>query len=54
MTTALQTTIPGFVAVRGRSIPHHSDVSFTVRHMMVSKVRGDNAESPRSSGLWGS
>lgn len=38
MTTATQ--IPGYVAGTWDIDPVHSDVSFTVRHMMVSKVRG--------------
>ena len=32
--------IPGYVAGAWNIDPIHSDVSFTVRHMMVSKVRG--------------
>ncbi len=32
--------IPGYVAGTWTIDPDHSDVSFTVRHMMVSKVRG--------------
>ncbi len=32
--------IPGFVAGTWAIDPVHSEVSFTVRHMMVSKVRG--------------
>lgn len=32
--------LPGFLAGRWDIDPVHSDVSFTVRHMMVSKVRG--------------
>jgi polyisoprenoid-binding protein YceI len=39
MSTAT-TQIPGYVAGRWDIDPVHSDVSFTVRHMMVSKVRG--------------
>jgi polyisoprenoid-binding protein YceI len=39
MTTAT-TTIPGYLAGTWDIDPVHSDVSFTVRHMMVSKVRG--------------
>jgi polyisoprenoid-binding protein YceI len=35
-----QTEIPGYVAGTWAIDPVHSDVSFTVRHMMVSKVRG--------------
>ncbi|MEJ3657823.1 YceI family protein [Actinomycetes bacterium KLBMP 9759] len=38
MTTA--TKIPGYIAGTWDIDPVHSDVSFTVRHMMVSKVRG--------------
>jgi len=33
-------TIPGYVAGKWDIDAVHSDVSFTVRHMMVSKVRG--------------
>ena len=33
-------TIPGYVVGTWTIDPVHSDVSFTVRHMMVSKVRG--------------
>ena len=33
-------SIPGYVAGTWSIDPVHSDVSFTVRHMMVSKVRG--------------
>ncbi|NRQ38177.1 YceI family protein [Nonomuraea sp. NN258] len=41
MTTAATTTsIPGHRAGLWEIDPVHSDVSFTVRHMMVSKVRG--------------
>ncbi|HLU57538.1 MAG TPA: YceI family protein [Pseudonocardia sp.] len=41
MTTAPTTTpIPGYVAGTWDIDKDHSDVSFTVRHMMVSKVRG--------------
>ena len=38
--TTTTTTIPGYVAGTWRIDPVHSDVSFTFRHMMVSKVRG--------------
>lgn len=34
------TEIPGYLAGTWAIDPVHSDVSFTVRHMMVSKVRG--------------
>jgi polyisoprenoid-binding protein YceI len=40
MTTAATTAIPGYLAGTWDIDPVHSDVSFTVRHMMVSKVRG--------------
>lgn len=40
-TTAVRTTdIPGYRAGTWTIDPVHSDVSFTVRHMVVSKVRG--------------
>jgi polyisoprenoid-binding protein YceI len=32
--------IPGYVAGTYTIDPGHSDVAFTVRHLMVSKVRG--------------
>ncbi|MGH3406684.1 MAG: YceI family protein [Streptosporangiaceae bacterium] len=38
VTTA--TTIPGYVAGQWSIDPVHSEVGFSVRHMMVSKVRG--------------
>jgi polyisoprenoid-binding protein YceI len=34
------TTIPGYVAGTWQIDPVHSEVGFTARHMMVSKVRG--------------
>jgi polyisoprenoid-binding protein YceI len=41
MTTATtQTSIPGYVAGTWTIDPVHSEVGFSVRHMMVSKVRG--------------
>jgi polyisoprenoid-binding protein YceI len=40
MTTPTSTQIPGYVVGTWDIDPVHSDVSFTVRHMMVSKVRG--------------
>jgi polyisoprenoid-binding protein YceI len=40
MTTAQTTTVPGYLTGTWDIDPVHSDVSFTVRHMMVSKVRG--------------
>jgi polyisoprenoid-binding protein YceI len=39
-TATLGTTVPGYVAGTWTIDPVHSDVSFTVRHMVVSKVRG--------------
>jgi polyisoprenoid-binding protein YceI len=39
-TTAATTEIPGYVAGTWTVDPVHSDVSFSVRPMMVSKVRG--------------
>lgn len=39
-TTPTTPTIPGLVPGVWAIDPVHSDVSFTVRHMMVSKVRG--------------
>jgi polyisoprenoid-binding protein YceI len=32
--------IPGYVAGTYRIDPGHSEVAFSVRHLMVSKVRG--------------
>jgi polyisoprenoid-binding protein YceI len=40
MTVPTSTRIPGYVVGTWDIDPVHSDVSFTVRHMMVSKVRG--------------
>lgn len=40
MTQALTTTIPSYVAGTWTIDPLHSEVGFSVRHMMVSKVRG--------------
>jgi polyisoprenoid-binding protein YceI len=37
-TTAVE--IPGYTTGTWRIDPVHSDVAFTVRHMMVSKIRG--------------
>ncbi|MDP8954037.1 MAG: YceI family protein, partial [Actinomycetota bacterium] len=39
-TTTPSTAIPGLVPGTWTVDPLHSQVSFTVRHMMVSKVRG--------------
>ncbi|OHV38429.1 MULTISPECIES: YceI family protein [Parafrankia] len=38
--TAPAVQIPGYIAGTWAIDPVHSDVSFTVRHMMISKVRG--------------
>lgn len=40
MTTATVHTVPGYLAGTWTIDPVHSEVGFTVRHMMVSKVRG--------------
>jgi polyisoprenoid-binding protein YceI len=40
MSAPTSTQIPGYVVGTWDIDPVHSDVSFTVRHMMVSKVRG--------------
>jgi polyisoprenoid-binding protein YceI len=40
MAAPTNTQIPGYVVGTWDIDPVHSDVSFTVRHMMVSKVRG--------------
>jgi polyisoprenoid-binding protein YceI len=39
-TTVLETGLPGYVAGTWTIDPVHSEVGFSVRHMMVSKVRG--------------
>jgi polyisoprenoid-binding protein YceI len=40
MSTSATITIPGYVAGTWTVDPVHSEVGFSVRHMMVSKVRG--------------
>src|SRR3954449_6145214 len=40
MVAPTNTQIPGYLVGTWDIDPVHSDVSFTVRHMMVSKVRG--------------
>src|SRR3954453_6322921 len=40
MTVIAETSIPGYVAGTWTIDPVHSEVGFSVRHMMVSKVRG--------------
>jgi polyisoprenoid-binding protein YceI len=58
--TDVATRIPGYIAGRWAIDQVHSDISFTVRHMMVSKVRGHfrdfegeivTAADPRNSRL---
>jgi polyisoprenoid-binding protein YceI len=39
-TASIETTIPGYEAATWNIDPIHSEVGFSVRHMMVSKVRG--------------
>lgn len=38
--TTSETTVPGYVSGNWTIDPVHSEVGFSVRHMMVSKVRG--------------
>ena len=40
MTASTETRIPGYVVGTWDIDPVHSDVSFSVRHLMLSKVRG--------------
>jgi len=40
MSTAATETIPGYLAGTWTIDPVHSEVGFSIRHMMVSKVRG--------------
>ncbi|HEX8768374.1 MAG TPA: YceI family protein [Jatrophihabitans sp.] len=40
MTLATAPTIPGYLTGTWTIDPAHSDISFSVRHMMVSKVKG--------------
>jgi polyisoprenoid-binding protein YceI len=58
MGTPTTTQIPGYVAGTWDIDPVHSDVSFSVRHMMVSKVRGKfltfSGEIVTGEGLTGS
>ena len=58
--TSLATAVPGYVAGTWSIDPVHSTVEFTVRHMMISKVRGkfrafsvtqDTAENPLESSV---
>ena len=42
--TAATTNIPGYVVGTWNIDPVHSEVAFTVRHLMVSKIRGKFAE----------
>jgi polyisoprenoid-binding protein YceI len=43
MITTVKPSIPGYLAGTWDIDPVHSDVSFAVRHMMVSKLRGQFA-----------
>jgi polyisoprenoid-binding protein YceI len=38
--SANSVTVPGYLAGTWQIDPVHTEVSFSVRHMMVSKVRG--------------
>src|SRR5947208_35136 len=40
MSVTIESTIPGYVAGTWTIDPVHSEIGFSVRHMMVSKVRG--------------
>ncbi len=60
MTSALASQIPGYTVGTWKIDQAHSDVSFTVRHLMVSKVRGHfrsfegtfvTAEDPQNSSV---
>lgn len=42
--TALATEIPGYLTGTWTIDPGHSNVTFSIRHMMVSKVRGSFGE----------
>jgi polyisoprenoid-binding protein YceI len=42
--TAAMTIIPGYVVGTWNIDPVHSEVTFTVRHLMVSKIRGKFTE----------
>jgi polyisoprenoid-binding protein YceI len=44
MTEVTTATVPGYVAGKWTIDPVHSEVGFSVRHMMVSKVRGRFSE----------
>ena len=41
MTTASDVQIPGYIAGTWKIDPIHTHVGFVIKHMMVSKVRGD-------------
>ena len=41
MSAITEETIPGYVAGTWTIDPVHSEIGFSVRHMMVSKVRGE-------------
>src|ERR1700730_17388313 len=40
VSTPTEIAVPGYIVGRWAIDPVHSDISFTARHMMVSKVRG--------------
>jgi polyisoprenoid-binding protein YceI len=40
MSSATETTLPGYVTGTWDLDPSHSEIGFSVRHLMVSKVRG--------------
>ncbi len=44
MTEISAAQVPGYIAGKWTIDPVHSEVGFSVRHMMVSKVRGRFAE----------
>lgn len=49
MTNLIATEFPGYVAGTWTVDPVHSDVSFSVRHMMVSKVGAASSVSAARS-----
>jgi polyisoprenoid-binding protein YceI len=44
MSTSTVVSIPGYIAGRWNVDPLHSEIGFSVKHMMVSKVRGKFAK----------
>jgi polyisoprenoid-binding protein YceI len=49
MTSTLTTDFPGYLAGSWSVDPVHSEVSLTVRHLMVSKVRAASRASTARS-----